>query len=542
MAVSSKLKSVKGEKPKLPSQIPVDELPYYATASQSVVPKAKEVVENKGVKPITYSWDKLTKEQQDAILKVWKLEALTPEEEKMLPYEEWGRYVFDPRRRFKKPEALDGVRVLEVCRPDWWSLALQVGVSFLAEHGAEVIKIEDPKKGDPLRWVGPAVEEGGAIKAEGENYPPHGSALYAMVETRNRYCISLDLTTARGRELFKVLAKRADVIMENYDPGYLDSLGIGYRQLRKINPRLIYAAVTGFGSFGADSWRKPFESGLQVMTTVPSFAGPFDITKPTQQEAQETGYLPSRAGWPLGFYTGGISAAVGVAAALYYREKTGKGQMIDVASYAHCLRWCDCSFPWYSMTGNIRRQFGNFDFEINPYGLHRAKPDAFGDRFSVIAAIGPVWPRLCECMGTDKMKKWEKELPMNSDRIQWKAQVEINKEIDAWTAKNSLDEIDQAGMKYGFAGAGCRNIKEICESPHFLDRASVEEVDDPLYGRMLVQGCRPNFHLTQARIKWLNKPMGWDNEEILRKYCGLFKSDLEQLIAEGAVGRKGGGY
>ena len=106
MAVSSKLKSVKGEKPKLPSQIPVDELPYYATASQSVVPKAKEIVEKKGVKPITYSWDKLTKEQQDAILKVWKLEAVTSEEEKMLPYEEWGRYVFDPRRRFKKQRRL----------------------------------------------------------------------------------------------------------------------------------------------------------------------------------------------------------------------------------------------------------------------------------------------------------------------------------------------------------------------------------------------------------------------------------------------------
>jgi crotonobetainyl-CoA:carnitine CoA-transferase CaiB-like acyl-CoA transferase len=140
------------------------------------------------------------------------------------------------------------------------------------------------------------------------------------------------------------------------------------------------------------------------------------------------------------------------------------------------------------------------------------------------------------------MKKWEKELPMNSDRITWKAQVEINKEIDAWTEKHTLGEIDQEGMKYGYAGAGCKNIKEIANDPHFLDRASVEEIEDPLYGRMLVQGCRPNFHYTQARIKWLNKPMGWDNEEILRKYCGLYKSDLELLIAEGVIGRKGGGY
>jgi crotonobetainyl-CoA:carnitine CoA-transferase CaiB-like acyl-CoA transferase len=140
------------------------------------------------------------------------------------------------------------------------------------------------------------------------------------------------------------------------------------------------------------------------------------------------------------------------------------------------------------------------------------------------------------------MKKWEKELPMNSDRITWKAQVEINKEIDAWTEKHTLGEIDQEGMKYGYAGAGCKNIMEIANDPHFLDRASVEEIEDPLYGRMLVQGCRPNFHYTQARIKWLNKPMGWDNEEILRKYCGLYKSDLELLIAEGVIGRKGGGY
>ena len=541
MAVSSKLKSVKGEKPKLPSQMSVDELPYYATASQSVVPKAKEVVEKKGVKPITYKWDALTKEQQNAVMKVWKLEEVTPEEEKTLPYEDWARYVFDPRRRFRKPEALDGVRILELCRPDWFALSLQVAGSFLAEHGAEVIKIEDPKKGDPLRWVGPSVEEGGAVKAEGENYPPHGSALYALVEGRNRTCISVDITTEKGREIIKMLAKRADVVMENYDPGYLDSLGIGYRQLRKINPRLIYAAVTGFGSFGADSWRKPFESGIQTMTTVPSFAGPFDMTQPTIAKAQESVYLPSRAGWPMGFMTGGVSAAVGVAAALYYREKTGKGQMIDVASYAHCLRWCDLSFTWYSLTGNNRRQFGNLDLEINPYGLHRAKPDEFGDRFSVIAAIGPVWPRLCECIGTEDMKRWSTELPMNSDRVSWKSQKEVNAVIDAWTGAHTLPEIDDAAMKWGFAGAGCRNIKEICESPHFLDRASVEEVDDPLYGRILVQGCRPNFHFTQARIKWVNKPMGWDNEDVLRKYCGLFRSDLKQLVAEGVIGKKGGG-
>jgi len=540
MADSVKLKSVKGEKPKLPSQIPVDELPYYATASQSTVPKAAAVVEKKGVQPITYKWEKLTKEQQNAILKVWSLKELTPEEEKILPYEEWGRYVFDPRRRFRKPEAFDGVRILELCRPDWYNFSLHFGGSLLAELGAEVIRIEQPDKGDPIRWVGPAVEEGGAVKAKGENYPPHGSALYALYESRNRSFISVDVTKAKGREIIKTLAKRADVVMENYDPGYLDSLGIGYRQLRKINRRLIYAAVTGFGSFGPDAWRKPFDSGIQVMTTVPSFSGPFDLSKPTLDEGQEAGYLPSRAGWPLGFATGGVSTAVGVAAALYYREKTGKGQMIDVASYAHCLRWCDCSFTWYSMTGNIRRQFGNLDFEINPYGLHRAKPDQFGDRFSVIAAIGPVWPRLCDCIGTDNMKKWETQYPMNSDRIGWKQQQDINAEIDKWTMAHSLPEIDEEGMKWGFAGAGCRNIKEICESPHFLDRASIEEVDDPLYGRMLVQGCRPNFHYTQARIKWLNKPMGWDNTEVLRKYCGFYQSDLRDLEKAGVVGKKGG--
>jgi len=541
MAQGKKFKTVTVEKPILPSQTPLEELLYYATASQSVVPKAAKLVEQKGVHPITYKWEALRDDQREAVLKVWKLEKLTPEEEKILPYEECARYIFDPRRRFRKPEALAGVRVLELCRPDWFNLSLQIGASFLAEYGAEVIKIEDPRQGDPLRWVGPSEEEGGAVKAEGENYPPHGSALYALVETRNRYCISVDITTEKGREIVKTLAKRADVVMENYDPGYLDSLGIGYRQLRKLNRRLVYAAVTGFGSFGADSWRKPFESALQVMTTVPSFAGPFDMTKPTMQEAQETGYVPSRAGWPMGFYTGGISAAVGVAAALYYREKTGKGQLIDVASYGHCLRWCDCSFDWYSMTGNIRRQFGNLDFEINPYGLHRAKPDESGDRFCVIAAIGPVWPRLCDCIGTGNMKKWETEHPMNVDRLGWKQQVEINREVDQWTAERTLDEIDREGMKWGFAGAGCKNIKEICESPHFQDRASIEEVDDPLYGRMLVQGCRPNFHLTPGRIKWLNKPMGWDNEEILRKYCGLFKSDLDKLVAEGVIGRKGGG-
>jgi crotonobetainyl-CoA:carnitine CoA-transferase CaiB-like acyl-CoA transferase len=538
---AKKLKNVRVDKPKLPSEIPVDDLPYFATASQTVVSKAAEVVDKKGVRGITYKFDELTHEQQLAVTKVWKLEEITPEEEKLLPYEEWARYIFDPRRRFGKPEALDGVRVLELCRPDWFSLGISVGGSLLAEYGAEVIKVEDPEKGDPLRWVGPSVEDGGALKAEGENFPPHGSALYSFVEGRNRQCISVDITKEKGREIIKMLAKRSDVLMENYDPGYLDSLGIGYRQLRKINPRLIYVAVTGYGSFGADSWRKPFDSGIQAMGTVPSFAGPFDKTQPTAESAQDALYKPSRSGWPMGFMSGGATAAVGVVTALYYREKSGKGQMIDVSSYGHHLRWCDCSFTWYSMTGNIRRQFGNWDFEINPYGLHPAKSDEFGERMSVIAAIGPVWPRLCDCIGTDEMKKWETEFPMNTDRIQWKQQVEINAVIDEWTSQRTLSEIDAEGMKWGFAGAGCQNIKEICEATHFLDRASVEEVDDALYGKMLVQGVRPNFHGTTGRIKWLNRPMGWDNAEILRKYCGMFKTDLDEMEAAGVVGKKGGG-
>jgi len=127
---------------------------------------------------------------------------------------------------------------------EYWNFAVPTGTT------SPSILAEQPDKGDPIRWVGPAVEEGGAVKAKGENYPPHGSALYALYESRNRYCISVDVTKAKGREIIKTLAKRADVVMENYDPGYLDSLGIGYRQLRKINRRLIYAAVTGFGSFG----------------------------------------------------------------------------------------------------------------------------------------------------------------------------------------------------------------------------------------------------------------------------------------------------
>ncbi|MFP6635273.1 MAG: CoA transferase, partial [Dehalococcoidia bacterium] len=356
----------KQAKPTLPSGLDRGDLTYEFTSSQTTAHLASELTSRDGIRPIAYNWDDQSEEVQGLITKVWKLEEITSGELEKLPYEEYSRYLFDPRRRFDKPEALDGIRLLEVCRPDWSVFGLQFCGSLLSEHGAEVIKVEDPAKGDAMRWSGPPPEEGGAMKAEGENWPPHGTSLAGFCENRNKYSITIDITTPEGQEMFKDLARNVDVVIENYDAGYLDSLGIGYRQLRKLNPRLVYCGITGFGQFGEEAERKGFETATQAMGTLSSFTGAIQYDADSAEEAQ-AGFTPTRVGWPIGAISGGLGGAIAICGALLYRErKSGKGQMIDVSSYGLMMRSSDCSFSWYSSTKEVRGPYGNWDMSLCP--------------------------------------------------------------------------------------------------------------------------------------------------------------------------------
>ena len=524
------------EKPTFPSEMDKAAITYAMTSSQPTSHLAPEIAARDGVRPIAYQWEDMTDEVKELITKVWNLEELAPEDLDNLPHEEYARYIFDPRRRFGKPEALDGVRVLEVCRPDWSSFGLQFCGSLLAEHGAEVMKIEDPAKGDAMRRAGPPVEQGGTIKAEGENCPPDGTSLAGFCENRNKHCLTVDITTERGQEIFRDLARIADVVIENYDPGYMDSLGIGYRQLRRVNPRLIYCAITGFGQFGEESWRKPFETGIQAMSTLLSFAGSINYEADTLEEAQ-AGSTPTRIGWPIGWISGGLSGALGICGALLYRErKSGKGQMIDVASHGLIMRCSDVSFAWNSLTGKVRGPLGDWDLSISPYGLHRTKDD----RYSVVAGVGRLWFAICDAIATDESEMLKNAFPDNPTRIVWDPQKMINAEVDKWTLSHTMEELDQIGIAFGFAAGGCYNFAEILNTPHFQDRGSLIEVSDPLYGNVLIQGTKPSFSATPGRVKWVSRPMGWDNEALLRRYVGLSRDELRQLEKDGIVSPKGG--
>ncbi|MCX5999294.1 MAG: CoA transferase, partial [Chloroflexi bacterium] len=528
------------KKPVIPSDMPKDKVPYILTSSQTVRHLAKEAVAREGIKPITYKYDQLSDELKKLVKKVWELDPLTDDELDKIPYEEYARYILDPRRAFSKPEALDGLRVLEVCRPDWFNFALQYCGSLLGELGAEVIKIEDPYWGDAMRRTGPPIEQCGAMKVDGESWPPNGTSLCGFCETRNKYCTTLDITTETGRDMFRRLAATADVIIENYDPGFLDSLGIGYRQLREVNPRLVYCAITPYGQWGEDAWRRPFETGVQALSTLSSISGPIDYKAESLEEAQKHA-VPTRIGWNIGDIAGGITSAFAVMAGLVFRErKSGKGQMIDVSSEGLIIRSCDCSFDWYSLTGKIRGAMGNWDLTICPYGLHPCK----GGRYSVVAGMGRLWWAICDeiagTCGADEAEVLKIAFADNPVRVEWSPQQQINTSIDKWTEQHEMNELMQLGIKGGFAAGGVYNIKEICDHDHFLDRGAIMEVEDPLYGRFLFQGPKPVFSETPGRIKWVSRPMGWDNELVFSKHLGLGRDDLKELEAKKVIGPRGG--
>jgi len=215
-------------------------------------------------------------------------------------YFDWTQALFDPAAAFRKPEALRGIRVI-----DLGTIFLGPStVSYLAEFGAEAIKVELPAIGDPLRAIGPIYHR--------------NMSLFMLSEPRNKHFLGLDVRKPRGAELFRRLAAKCDVLVENFRAGTLDEWGIGYRQLREINPRLIYAGNNGFGQWGAfaESGRASYDAVAQAESGMAAITGFPD--RP-----------PLKSGGYVGDYLGAAASAAIILAALHWRDRTGEGQFIE---------------------------------------------------------------------------------------------------------------------------------------------------------------------------------------------------------------------
>jgi len=407
--------------------------------------------------------------------------------------------ILDPNKISEKPEALEGIRVLELC-----NVVLGPALTdFLAEFGAEVIKVELPGIGDVMRTVTP-----------GFFYYRNLSPGFEE-QNHNKYHVAIDLRKNEGRELIYRIVRKCDVVADNYRPGTLDKWGIGYRQLSKIKPDIIYVACSGFGQWGRDALRVSYdavaqaESGLMHITGFP-------------------GRPPIKSGaWILDFQTS-ITGAMAVVAALIYRKRTGKGQFIDVTQIESAIRMMDWTWVYIGLTGNDRDRVGNRDLAIVPSNVYRTK-----DGFVAIAAFTPEeFLGLCSAMGREDLKKYENP----EDRLIPKVTEEIDLAISEWCKNLTSSEIEEVGERYGFPCSKVLSAEDIYYSEHFRARKTVWTLEDHLYGEVAeVQAIKMSE--TPGRIKWVGRPVGFDNEHVFVRLLGMSVDEIKSLEEKGVIGK-----
>jgi crotonobetainyl-CoA:carnitine CoA-transferase CaiB-like acyl-CoA transferase len=419
-------------------------------------------------------------------------------------YFEWTRQLFDRSKIFDKPEALRGIRVLELT-----TLVLgPTTADFLGEFGAEVIKVELPPGGDTMRYVTPEA-----------TYWKNAS-LGFFPENHSKYHVGIDLHSDEGKSLFKRLAARSDIMVENFRAGTLDKWGIGYRQMREVNPRLIYVADSGFGQWG------PFSVGRASYDAVAqTVSGMIGITG-------FPGRPPILCGIFIGDWFGGLMAATAALVALHHRNRTGEGQFVDFAQSEGLIRTLDWTWVRQGLTGQGRGPAGNRDEGLVPADIFPCR-DGY---VAVAAARDAEFQGLCEAMGEAGLARDPRFATLPARQKPENATALLDR-IRGWVGKQARAEVEAAAVRHGFAAARVATAKDKYDDDHLRARGSVWEYEDPLYGRLVEQGPAPKLSETPPRIKWSAKPVGWHNQDVLTRLLGLTPGELRSLEDRKVVGQ-----
>ncbi len=428
-----------------------------------------------------------------------------------MDWEAWIRQAEDPGAAFAKPEALDDLLVLHVSRE---SVAGMICTSFLAELGAEVLTVEPPG-GDPARSWGPP------------DCTHQGEGLAYLAEGRNKYFITLNLEEAAGRAIFRHLARRADVVIDTLVPGRMDEWEIGYRQLSRDNPRLIYAAISAHGHFGPRAAAPAPERDL----TSQAASGLTYITGEPEQSDAGDGDVPTRTGSWLAGYAGGAWTAYGILAALHHRHTTGQGQMVDVTPAEGLMRFLEYTLLWYHIDERVRERIGIYDLAVFPYTFVRVR-----DGWAFVSAYTDAnFHALCRVIERPDLA----EDPRFSSvwlRVQPENEETLRGEIEAWTSTRLSDEILERAMTDPGPGVvvfgRVESPLEVLSRRNWWERGCFQKFTDPVYGELTLQ--MPVWRMTETppRVRWACRPSGYHNQHVYQKYLGLGLRRLKELRDE----------
>ena len=392
---------------------------------------------------------------------------------------------------------LDGVKVLDLTRV----LAGPYCGMMLADMGAEVTKIELPGRGDDSRRNFPIV---------------NGESAYFMNLNRNKRGMTLNLKSEKGREIFRELVKQSDIVLENYRPGVMEKLGLGYEDLKKINPAIIYGAVSGFGHYGPYSKRAGYDIIGQAMSGLMSTTGWPDTP-------------PTRTGTAISDVMGGISCCVGVLAAYINRLKTGAGEKVDVALVDSMVSALEIINIIYLCTGRVPSRIGNRYEAIYPYDSFKAKDG------HVIIACGnnKLFELLVGVMNKPELLE-NPHFADNNERVLNHA--ELKPIIEEWLKDKTIDETVDMLLAVGIPAGPINTIDRVVADPHIAGaREMFVELEHPKAGKMKVTGNQIKFTNKKVKIDRPAPLLGQHNEEILGEKLGYTPEQVAQLKEDGVL-------
>ena len=391
---------------------------------------------------------------------------------------------------------LEGIVVLDLTRV----LAGPYCGTLIADMGATVIKVENPIGGDDSRSMGPFI---------------NGNSVYYANFNRSKLGCTLNLKTSEGKEIFKELVKKADIIIENYRPGTMEKLGLGYDELKKENPAIIYGAVSGFGHTGPLSKRAGYDIIGQAMGGLMSTTG-------------WPGGPATRSGTPLGDVLG-LNLAIGILAALVNREKTGLGEKVDVALVDSVASAMENITMIYQATGRIPQRIGNRYESTYPYDSFPAND---GD---VIIAAGnnKLFSILCEIMEQPELKNDSRFLDVKSRVANHDDLFEI---VSTWTKKYSVEEIDKKLNDAGCPASIVNTIDRLVVDRQIAGaREMFPEIEQPGIGKLQITACPQKLTRTKSYPRKAAPLLGEDNIDIYGKLLGFDENKIKELKEKGII-------
>jgi succinyl-CoA--D-citramalate CoA-transferase len=402
----------------------------------------------------------------------------------------------NPKARWhaiEHPGPLSGLRVLDIGT----MIAGPFAATLLADYGADVIKIEKPGVGDPMREWTPIKD---------------GRSLWWKVAARNKRLITLDLAKPEGKSIFLAMSSVADLVVENFRPGTLERWGIGPAVLWEDNPGLVIVRVSGYGQTGPYRERPGYGTAADALSGIPSFTG-FPDRPPT---------LPA---FPLADTLAGTFGALGAMAALYERRTSGRGDEVDVSLFEPLFRLAESQVVAYDQLGLVKQRAGNRLEEDSPRNAYGTSD---GRWIALSASSDRTFARLASAIGRADLVQ-DPRFTANATRVANADELDsiISEWIEKRTAAEVLDSFDRGDV----VASPVYDIRDIFDDPHYAARGAIATVPDEEFGALKMPAVVPRFVRRPGEVRWAGRAEGQDTDAVLREIVGLSDNELDRLRA-----------